>query len=80
MAESDDRTVTYDIGFKRPPKHTQFQKGISGNPYGRHVERHFVESTFQQGPVPRSRPNPRASEIVVHQFRSHGARRGLESH
>jgi replication-associated recombination protein RarA len=25
----------YDIGFKKPPKHTQFQKGQSGNPKGR---------------------------------------------
>ncbi len=48
MTESDDRTVSYDIGFKRPPKHTQFQKGVSGNPYGRKVERHFVESTFHK--------------------------------
>jgi hypothetical protein len=48
MAEPDDQTVTYDIGYKRPPKNTQFRKGISGNPYGRQVERHFVESTFQK--------------------------------
>ena len=48
MTESDDRTVSYGIGFKRPPKHTQFQKGVSGNPYGRKVERHFVESTFHK--------------------------------
>ena len=25
----------YDIGFKKPPRHTQFQKGQSGNPKGR---------------------------------------------
>jgi hypothetical protein len=25
----------YEIGYKRPPKHTQFKKGQSGNPRGR---------------------------------------------
>ncbi len=28
---SDD----YEVGYKKPPKHTQFQKGQSGNPKGR---------------------------------------------
>jgi hypothetical protein len=44
MTKPDDQTVTYDIGFKRPPKSTQFRKGVTGNPYGRKTERHFVES------------------------------------
>jgi len=25
----------YEVGYRRPPKHTQFQKGQSGNPSGR---------------------------------------------
>lgn len=25
----------YDVGFRKPPKHTQFQPGLSGNPKGR---------------------------------------------
>jgi hypothetical protein len=25
----------YDVGYRRPPKHTQFKKGQSGNPKGR---------------------------------------------
>jgi hypothetical protein len=25
----------YEVGFGKPPKHTQFQKGRSGNPKGR---------------------------------------------
>ena len=28
---------TYDIGYKKPPKRTRFQKGKSGNPSGRKV-------------------------------------------
>lgn len=27
--------MTYKIGFRKPPKHTQFKKGQSGNPKGR---------------------------------------------
>jgi hypothetical protein len=25
---------SYDIGYKRPPRHTRFRKGVSGNPKG----------------------------------------------
>jgi hypothetical protein len=25
----------YDVGYGKPPPHTQFQKGVSGNPRGR---------------------------------------------
>lgn len=36
---SDDRskrpTGDYEVGYGRPPKHTRFQKGQSGNPKGR---------------------------------------------
>jgi len=28
-------TSDYEVGFKRPPKHTRFQPGPSGNPEGR---------------------------------------------
>lgn len=27
--------ASYEVGYKRPPRHTQFQKGQSGNPRGR---------------------------------------------
>lgn len=48
MDEPREQTVTYDIGFKRPPVNTQFRKGISGNPYGRKTEKHFVESILSK--------------------------------
>src|ERR1700722_14983477 len=31
----DKKDADYEVGFGRPPKHTQFQKGRSGNPKGR---------------------------------------------
>jgi Family of unknown function (DUF5681) len=32
---SDGEAQNYQVGYKRPPRHTQFQKGCSGNPRGR---------------------------------------------
>lgn len=32
MADDDK---DYEVGYKKPPKHTQFQPGQSGNPAGR---------------------------------------------
>jgi hypothetical protein len=29
------KSVSYEVGYGRPPRHTQFQKGRSGNPGGR---------------------------------------------
>ena len=33
--ESADENADYKVGYGRPPKHTQFKKGRSGNPNGR---------------------------------------------
>jgi Family of unknown function (DUF5681) len=35
MSERDDETPSYEVGRGRPPKHTRFAKGASGNPQGR---------------------------------------------
>jgi hypothetical protein len=32
---SDTKDRDYEVGFGKPPQHTQFQKGHSGNPKGR---------------------------------------------
>jgi Family of unknown function (DUF5681) len=32
---SDTKDSNYEVGFGKPPKHTQFHKGRSGNPKGR---------------------------------------------
>ena len=33
MADNDD--PNYPVGYKRPPRHTQFKRGVSGNAKGR---------------------------------------------
>jgi hypothetical protein len=30
-----ENTVDYEVGYKKPPRHTQFKKGRSGNKGGR---------------------------------------------
>jgi len=35
MSEQNDSQPSYEVGRGRPPKHTQFTKGTSGNPKGR---------------------------------------------
>lgn len=33
--KQNQQTKDYEVGYQKPPKHTQFQKGQSGNPKGR---------------------------------------------
>jgi hypothetical protein len=35
MTAPDSPSTSYDVGYGKPPKHTQFRKGQSGNPGGR---------------------------------------------
>jgi Family of unknown function (DUF5681) len=35
MRNDDDHSQEYEVGYGRPPKRTQFPKGVSGNPRGR---------------------------------------------
>jgi hypothetical protein len=32
---NDETPNDYEVGYGKPPKNTQFQKGVSGNPKGR---------------------------------------------
>lgn len=38
-------TDDYDVGYKKPPEHTQFKKGQSGNPKGRPPKKREVEAS-----------------------------------
>jgi len=31
----EDNNRNYEVGYRKPPKNTQFKKGVSGNPKGR---------------------------------------------
>lgn len=44
--EDDDR-----VGYRRPPRHTQFKKGQSGNPRGRPVKRPSADTPGEIGRV-----------------------------
>ena len=35
MAKEGSKDADYEVGYGRPPRHTRFQKGRSGNPSGR---------------------------------------------
>jgi hypothetical protein len=35
MTDAQDTSATYEVGYGKPPRHTQFRKGKSGNPGGR---------------------------------------------
>lgn len=37
VVDGEERQGDYEVGYGKPPKHTQFQKGQSGNPRGRKV-------------------------------------------
>lgn len=32
------KSDSYEVGYRKPPKHTRFQKGVSGNPKGRPIK------------------------------------------
>jgi hypothetical protein len=46
---SQDTSAACEVGYGKPPRHTQFRKGQSGNPGGR----------------PRRRPVQRANALVL---------------
>lgn len=45
----NDETKTYKIGYGRPPQHTQFKPGQSGNPKGRPIRRPRADTPGQLG-------------------------------
>ena len=40
--------ANYAVGYKRPPRHTQFQAGVSGNPSGRRKGSRNIRSIFEK--------------------------------
>jgi len=44
----DKPTDDYEVGYGKPPKRTQFQKGRSGNPNGRRKESKYIGTIFNR--------------------------------
>ena len=47
MSEEDKNNRDYEVGYGRPPKHSQFQPGKSGNPDGRQKKSKELNSLFR---------------------------------
>jgi len=48
MAKKPKGDPDYDVGYGKPPKHTQFQKGQSGNPSGKSKKEASTEIRLQK--------------------------------
>ena len=44
----DNPESKYEVGFQRPPRHTQFRKGTSGNPKGRPRETKNLAAVLEE--------------------------------
>ncbi|WP_170482386.1 DUF5681 domain-containing protein [Ruegeria arenilitoris] len=58
MSTENDPDEPYDVGYKKPPKHTQWSKGQSGNPTGKKKKEQSLLDQLKE---------LSAKEIVVHQ-------------
>ncbi|MCH9806882.1 MAG: hypothetical protein K0U74_04050 [Alphaproteobacteria bacterium] len=48
MADDEILDSEYDVGYGKPPKHTQFQPGQSGNPRGRPKKSKNVDTLLEK--------------------------------
>lgn len=47
MASRKGKVGDYDVGYGKPPKHSQFQSGQSGNPRGKKVGTRGIKSDLE---------------------------------
>lgn len=59
MAEDEVPPDDYEVGFRKPPKHTQFKKGQSGNPSGKRKRDETVREMLRR---------LAGEEVVVQQY------------
>ena len=51
MARKSSGQTDYKIGKGRPPRHTRWEKGTSGNPGGKKKGAVNLETTFQEAVI-----------------------------
>ncbi|XHR27473.1 MAG: DUF5681 domain-containing protein [Chthoniobacteraceae bacterium] len=73
--KKDLPTSGYDVGYGKPPKHSQFQKGQSGNPAGRPKKRKSRQELFEEAWQSEVNVNGKMmtkAELFVHQLVNDG--------
>ena|SRR5437868_14511965 len=60
----DDSTDDYEVGYGKPPKNSQFQKGVSGNPTGRPKKARDLGMPRQNYDPPRNQSDRRVADFA----------------
>lgn len=83
MTEKKTPDGGYEVGYRKPPKHTRFKKGQSGNPKGRPKAKKAGQeeiTALLEQPVPVTRNGKKCRMQPFEAFAHQLAKRALEGH